>query len=79
MTCESKGNPDAIGDTKLTYWQDGTLYGYSVGLMQVRRLPGRPEKDWLLDPEQNLRYASGIWRARGWQPAWSCATKLGIK
>lgn len=79
MVCESREDPNAIGDMHLTYWQDGTLYGYSVGLMQIRRLKGRPEKEWLLDPDNNVSYAAGIWRARGWQPAWSCATKLGIK
>lgn len=79
MHCESGGVSSRVGDTNLTYWSDGTLYGYSVGLMQVRRLPGRPEKDWLLDPENNIKWSAGLWRARGWQPSWSCATRLGIK
>lgn len=77
MKCESGGNPSSIGDTHLTYTQDGVLYGYSVGLMQVRRLPGRPERDWLLNPENNIAYSARLYSARGWQP-WTCAKKVGI-
>jgi hypothetical protein len=84
MNCESwnpywgtGGDPSAIGDTTLTFNQAGTTYGYSVGLMQIRRLPGRPEKDWLLNPENNIRYAAGMYRAQGFRP-WSCAKHIGL-
>lgn len=75
MKCESGGRPDAVGDTSLTFYQDGILYGYSVGLFQIRRLKGRPEKEQLLDPEFNIRYAADMQRAQGWQP-WSCKRVL---
>lgn len=78
MQCESGYKQTSIGDTHLTFMKDDVVYGYSVGLMQIRRLPGRPEKEWLLDPENNVRYAAGMWKSQGWAP-WTCATRLGIK
>ena len=38
---ESHCRADALGDTNLTYEQDGRTYGYSIGPLQVRILPGR--------------------------------------
>lgn len=38
---ESNCREDAVGDTTLTYEESGRTYGYSVGALQVRILPGR--------------------------------------
>ena len=38
---ESNCNMDRVGDTNLTYQQNGRTYGYSIGTLQVRILPGR--------------------------------------
>ena len=77
MTCESGGNANAIGDRSLVYWVAGKLFGYSIGLFQIRQLPGRPSTEQLLNPEFNIQHAAGMWRAQGWKP-WTCAKKLGI-
>lgn len=78
MQCESGGNQNNIGDVRLQYLDRGQLYGYSVGLLQIRELPGRPAKDWLLDPTNNVRYGAQLYHAHQWAP-WTCATILGIK
>lgn len=67
--CESGLNPSIIGDTTLTF--DGGTYGYSVGVMQIRELPGRPSKEWLLNPINNIAYAKEMMQKQGWYP-WSC-------
>lgn len=43
----SKGDPNAIGDN-----------GFAVGLFQIHLFPNRPDKQWLLDPDNNIRYAA---------------------
>jgi hypothetical protein len=73
MLAESGGRRDAIGDNHLTYFQGGIKYGYSVGLFQIRFLPGRPDPNLMLDPEYNIRHAADMWRAQGWRP-WSAYT-----
>jgi hypothetical protein len=80
MMCESGSRADAIGDGHLTYWQNGVKYGFSVGLMQIRYLPGRPDPSLLLNPEFNIRHAAGMWKAQGYRfhPAWTCARKVGV-
>jgi len=75
IKCESQGNPDAVGDKHLTYWKNKTQYGYSVGLFQVRLFPKRPTKEYLLDPENNIKYAHTVYKASGWKP-WSCRRVL---
>lgn len=69
---ESKGKIDAIGDTTLTYVQDGVTYGMSCGMLQVRILPGRGITcEQMHDPEQNVAKAYEIWKAQSYQ-AWTC-------
>jgi soluble lytic murein transglycosylase-like protein len=49
IAAESRGNPEAIGDS-----------GSAVGLFQVHHggsIPGRPPRERLLDPEFNIRFA----------------------
>jgi hypothetical protein len=57
MMCESGGNPNAVGDKDTEY--------FSYGLMQIRALPDRPEPEWLLVPENNIKYAYQIWLQEG--------------
>lgn len=73
MRCESGGNPNARGDMHLTF--AGGAYGYSVGLFQIRQLPGRPSTEWLLNPENNVKHAYGMWASSGWAP-WSCSRRV---
>lgn len=59
---ESGGNHLAYGDGSTAY--------PSIGLMQIRMLPGRPSKEQLEDPEFNMQYAYNMWKNQGFRP-WS--------
>jgi len=59
---ESNGNPLAYGD-------GGTKYP-SIGLMQIRTLPGRPSIEQLYNPEFNMQFAYNMWKNQGFNP-WS--------
>jgi hypothetical protein len=61
---ESGCNPAAKGDTTLTYWQKGRIYGYSLSLFQVRILPGREHCD-TTDPQVNVACAYAIYKGQG--------------
>lgn len=73
MRAESGCNPNAVGDGHLTYWQDGTKYGMSCGMFQVRFLPGRPSCSEMQVPEKNIAYAYALYKANGWRPWSVCA------
>lgn len=72
MLCESGGNPAAHNNNAHT-GDD------SWGLMQINRFGKlaqvRPASHLLTDPEFNIRYAAGMYRAQGWRP-WSCRKVL---
>lgn len=71
---ESGGKADVVGDTHITYYQNGVLYGMSTGLFQIRYLPGRDaHPDKMKDPEANVRMAYSIFKSQGLQ-AWSVYT-----
>jgi|GEM_PF-1396322 len=74
MKGESGGNPNAINDNPRTR-------DYSVGLFQINLYGGlaksRPSEAWLLIPENNIAYASRVWKNQGWTP-WSYARKIGL-
>mgnify|MGYP001588058838 FL=1 len=72
MMGESGGRSDAVGDTQPI---KGVL-APSVGLFQIRTLPGRPSATQLKDPEFNVRYAAQMQKEQGWKP-WTAARKLG--
>jgi hypothetical protein len=74
MMGESGGNPGAIGDN---YPIRGQTIP-SVGLFQIRTLPGRPTAQQLSNPEYNVQYAANMWRSQGWSP-WTAARKLGYR
>lgn len=69
MKAESGCNVSALGDTALSYQQGGRTYGYSVGLLQVRILPGREhcETD---DLKTYMDCAYKIYKGQGYS-AWS--------
>lgn len=79
--CESGLNPRTVGDSSLpstrAFHLLGLDYGESVGIGQIRLLPGRPGRDWLLVPANNIAYAHGLYAREGWGP-WTCARNLGI-
>jgi hypothetical protein len=72
MLHESGGKADAIGDNFPIRGQ--TIP--SVGLFQIRTLPGRPSAQQLSDPDFNVKYAAQMFKEQGWGP-WTAAHKLG--
>lgn len=76
--CESHLNTNNVGDLGLQYWQNGVLYGASYGLFQIRYLPGRPDPNWLLNPQNNINKAFEMSGGGANWSAWSCARQLGI-
>lgn len=64
---ESHCNMDAVGDGALTYQQNGRTYGYSIGALQVRILPGREHCE---QPENYWQCVHTIWQSQGYL-AWS--------
>ena len=64
---ESHCRTDAVGDTNITYEYAGRTYGYSIGALQVRILPGREHCE---DGENYWECAHSIWLSQGYR-AWS--------
>lgn len=71
FNCESGLNPYAKGDQYVI----GGIYAPSIGITQIRLLPGRPSEDQLYDWRFNIDYAYGMWVNSGWKP-WSCSAKV---
>lgn len=63
---ESHCRADALGDTNLTFEQNGRTYGYSIGALQVRILPGREG----CETGDYYECAHSIWMRQGYN-AWS--------
>lgn len=63
---ESHCRADAKGDMSLTYDMNGRTYGYSIGALQVRILPGR---EWC-ETGDYYQCAHNIWLGQGYG-AWS--------
>ncbi len=76
--CESGLDANDIGDKKLQFMKNGVLYGASYGIFQIRYLPGRPDPNWLLNPQNNIDKAFEMSAGGTKWSAWSCARKLGI-
>lgn len=81
FTCESGLNPRTVGDgqlpSTLAFHLAGLPYGESIGIAQIRLLPGRPGRDWLLSPANNIAYAKQLYDRESFSP-WTCAHILGI-
>jgi hypothetical protein len=73
MQAESGGKSDAVGDN---YPIRGETIP-SVGLFQIRTLPGRPPADQLKNPEFNVQYAAKMQKEQGWEP-WTTARNMGL-
>ncbi len=67
---ESSCNAEARGDEDLTFEQDGKQYGYSVGVFQIRILPGREDCD-SYDISKNVACAYDLYKQRGDFSDWS--------
>lgn len=82
IQCESGMNPDTIGDLGIQFEQGGKLWGRSVGLAQVRILPGRtdnPEKyeQQLRNPDFNIKEGRAIYDRQGLGAWFNCAKRVG--
>ena len=66
---ESHCRADAVGDKTLTFTKNGRTYGYSIGALQVRILPGR---EWC-ETGDYYECANNIWKSQGYR-AWSVYT-----
>ena len=70
--CESGLNPLAVNNNPKTR-------DFSVGLFQINLYGDlakkRPAKEWLLIPENNIKYAYEMYLRSGWSP-WACARGL---
>ncbi len=61
---ESGCDAEARGDEELIYIEDGKEYGYSVGVFQIRILPGREDCD-TYDVKKNIACAYEIYKKAG--------------
>lgn len=66
---ESNCRADALGDTNITFSYNGRTYGYSIGPLQLRVLPGR---EWC-ETGDYYECAHTIWLQQGYK-AWSVFT-----
>jgi len=80
MAGESGGEWWKIGDDYIIPGDISEQMGKplpSYGLFQIRSFPERPNKDTLMDPEQNVKYAAKLYKDRGWGQ-WTVARNLGL-
>lgn len=64
MKAESKCDANAKGDVDLVFTEKGREYGYSVGLFQIRILPGRERCD-TFDIATNVKCAYEVYSSAG--------------
>ena len=82
IQCESRMNPDTIGDLGIQFEHEGKLWGRSVGLAQIRILPGRtdnPEKyeQQLRNQDFNIKEGRAIYDRQGLGAWFNCARRVG--
>lgn len=72
--CESGLNPTAFNGNAQTG-------DNSHGIMQINRMGKlartRPSRAWLINPENNIKYAAKMYKASGWRPWKNCARRVG--
>jgi len=73
---ESGRRCNAVGDGGLQFYKDGTLYGASYGVFQIRHLKGRPDPSVLLDCKGNIDFAFQVYQSSGWYPWSVCRSKV---
>lgn len=88
--CESRWNPDTVGDTHIMTYHSGELVGDSIGLFQIRtggsdfnraKANGMTAEEFRAEmrkPEKNVEYAKTIYDQRGWSAWHNCMRKTGV-
>ena len=88
--CESRWNPNTVGDTHIMTYHSGELVGDSIGLFQIRtgghdfnraKANGMTAEEFrqeMFNPEKNIQYAKTIYDQRGWSAWWNCMKKTGV-
>lgn len=90
MFCESRNNPETVGDTHIMSYDAkwGEMVGDSIGLFQVRTggegwnrarangMTAAEFRTYLTNPENNIRYAKTIFDQRGWSGWYNCMNKV---
>lgn len=91
MNCESRGNPEIVGDTHIMSVNNktGELIGDSIGLFQIRTgstnwnrasangMTADEFRSYMKVPENNIRYAKEIYDNSGsWKPWFNCMQKV---
>lgn len=86
--CESRFNPETIGDTHIMSYNSGESVGDSIGIFQVRtggkgwnraRANGMSVDEFrnkLKDYKYNIDYAKTIFDRRGFSAWWNCMNKV---
>lgn len=89
--CESRWDPENIGDTHIMTYHSGELVGDSIGLFQIRtggkdfnraKANGMTADEFrkeMKDPIKNIKYAKTIFDQDGWSAWWNCMNKTGVK
>lgn len=73
--CESGLRPDAVGYNTNGSYDTGV---FQINSIHAKKIPSPNKKEWLMNPENNIKLAKQIYDRQSWSP-WVCAKKLGIK
>lgn len=85
--CESRYNPEIVGDTHITSYHNGQLVGDSIGIFQIRTggngwsraeangMTSDEFRVYLKDWKNNVDYAKTIFDRSGWKAWYNCMNK----
>lgn len=89
--CESRFNPETVGDGHLTFQHNGQTYGESIGLFQIRTGGNEGGKVWtrsdnveefkkeMMNPIANIKKAKDAFDNSGsYRPWYNCAKLNGL-